>query len=104
MSCGHVPRRHSIQCILPPYIVRPIAKNGSGKQRADALATLSLDTTFRTLRSSLQVLDPRPARRVPALMGDPAKQRFIYTAAHTEDLPGELLRTEGSAPTNDAAV
>jgi Zn-dependent metalloprotease len=84
--------------------VHAIARNGSAKQRADALGTLSLDTTFRALRSSLQTLDPRPARRVRALMGEPAKRRSIYTANHTEDLPGELLRTEGSAPSKDVAA
>jgi Zn-dependent metalloprotease len=104
MSCGHVLRRHSIQCILPPYIVHAIARNGSSKQRADALETLSLDTTFRTLRSSLQALDPRPVRRVSALTGEAAKRRSIYTANHTENLPGELVRTEGGAPSNDVAA
>jgi Zn-dependent metalloprotease len=102
--CGRVLRRHSIQCILPPYMVRAIANNGSAKQRADALQTLSVDTTFRALRSSLLLLNPRPARRVRALMGEPAKRRSIYTANQTEDLPGDLVRTEGSAPSKDVAV
>jgi Zn-dependent metalloprotease len=96
--------RHPIQCILPPYIVHAIAKNGSPKQRADALGTLSTDTTFRSLRASMEMLDPRPGRRVRALMGETNKQRSIYTANHSEDLPGELLRAEGQAATKDVAV
>src|SRR5689334_19490073 len=104
IMCNVPQHRHSIQCILPPYIVRAIAKNGSPQQRDSALDTLASDMTFRTLRASLQLLDPRPARRVNALMGEPNKRRSIYTANHSEDLPGELVRSEGQAATKDVAV
>jgi Zn-dependent metalloprotease len=97
-------QRHPIQCILPPYIVHAIAKHGSAKQRDGALGTLAADTTFRALRASLQLLDPRPARRVNALMGEANKRRSIYTTNHGEELPGELVRSEGQSAGKDAAV
>jgi Zn-dependent metalloprotease len=102
--CGHVFSRNPLQCILPPYIAHAIARNGNAKQRADALETFAVDVTFRTLRASLQLLNTRPARRVNPLMGEANKRRSIYTADHTEDLPGELVRSEGRPPSKDDAV
>jgi Zn-dependent metalloprotease len=96
--------RHPIQCILPPYIVHAIAKNGNTKQRDDALGTLAADTTFRSLRASMVMLEPRPGRRARALMGETNKERSIYTANHSEDLPGELVRAEGQAASKDVTV
>jgi Zn-dependent metalloprotease len=85
-------------------MMHAIARNGNAKQRADALNTMSTDTTFRTLRASLLLLNVRPARRVNPLMGEANKQRSIYSANQTEDLPGELMRSEGGPPSRDAAV
>ena len=65
-------------------MMHAIARNGNAKQRADALNTMSTDTTFRTLRASLQLLNVRPARRVNPLMGEANKQRSIYSANQTE--------------------
>jgi len=102
--CNHAPFRHSIQCILPPYMMHAVARNGNAKQRADALNTMSTDYTFRTLRASMLLLNVRPARRINPLMGEANKQRSIYSANQTEDLPGTLVRSEGGPASADVAV
>src|SRR5215216_2410687 len=48
---GH---RHSIFCILPPHVLRDIARTGTEEQREAALDTLAADSTFRTLRAIRQ--------------------------------------------------
>jgi len=85
-------------------MMHALVRNGNAKQRADALNTMSTDTTFRTLRASLQLLNVRPARRVNPLMGEANKQRTVYNANQTENLPGQLTRSEGAPASGDAAV
>src|SRR6266704_4778386 len=97
---GH---RHSIFCILPPHILREIAKNTDDKAlREKALNTLGLDQTSRAVRSQRQFLSTTVVR--PLTAATPTAQRSIYTANHTTDLPGALLRAEGGAKSKDVAV
>lgn len=101
--CYHT-GRHPIFCILPPHILRRIAQNGSSQERASALNTLSADMTFRTLRVE-QRLQPRTARRAMGVLSDEGtKQRSIYDAKSTQNLPGTLVRAEGAAATGDPAA
>ncbi|MGF7209088.1 Zn-dependent metalloprotease [Skermanella aerolata] len=96
--------RHSIFCILPPYLLLEISQHGSPAQRAAATQTLASDGTFRTLRISLSGQMPPAARRRRVLGLKPVKQRTIYTAENIETLPGKVIRAEGGAPTADPAV
>lgn len=96
--------RHSIFCILPPYLLGAIARNGSPSQRAAATATLASDQTFRTLRSSLAAQIPMAQRRRRVMGLTAVKQRSIFTANNTETLPGSPVRAEGTAPSGDVAV
>lgn len=99
LHAGHSP----IACILPPYVLREVAHRGTPDQRSAALKTLATDHTMRALRAAQP---PRPpgARR-PGLLGVTAvKQRTIFDAKHTETLPGQIVRTEGSPPSADRAV
>jgi Zn-dependent metalloprotease len=100
--CQH--HRHSIFCILPPYLLREISQNGSSAQRAVANRTLASDQTFRTLRASLTGQAPAANRRRRVLGLSAVKQRTIYTANDVETLPGTVVRAEGAAPTDDPAV
>jgi Zn-dependent metalloprotease len=94
--------RHSIFCILPPYVLTEIAKNGTPQQRAQALETLSIDHSIRQLRATLAAtLGPRRAR--PEIAA-PSQHRSIYDAKHTQKLPGALVRAEGSRPVADVSV
>jgi Zn-dependent metalloprotease len=94
--------RVSIFCILPPHVLRSIAERGTTPQRAAALRTLSVDSTFRALRSALAVT-PKIPTAVPA--GVPAKHRTIFSAANQELIPGTVVATEDAPPNGtDPAV
>ncbi|MFP5390444.1 MAG: M4 family metallopeptidase [Gammaproteobacteria bacterium] len=98
-------RPHSIFCIIPPHILVEIAKNGSPQQRARALGTLSADSSVRQFRATVAVARAYTPARANAMPGTkPKLQRTIYNAAHDETLPGKVVRTEGSQPSNDPAV
>lgn len=99
-SCqlGH---RHSIFCILPPHVLRAIARNGNSSQRNAALNALALDGTLRTQRATLQLMAAAPG--VPATAPAPV-HRTIYTAGNSQGLPGTLVRSEGSDKSADVSV
>ncbi len=96
--------RHSIFCILPPYILHSIAQNGTSQQRTQALQTLGSDHTFRTMRVTHDLMTSvgRQLPAAPAAEGQP--QRTTCNAQNTTNLPGEIVRTEGAGPTGDPAV
>jgi len=101
------PRRHSMLCILPPYLLREIAKNGTAAQRAAALDALAVDQAIRSQRTAAG-----PARRLvqaapPPRAGKraaPKPKRTISDGARLRRLPGTVVRKEGAAPTGDVAV
>ena len=87
-------------CAVPPHILRALAERGPAKQRASALNTMSIDSTFRAMRAAA-VLHP-PAKGLAA--GDAVKQRTVYTAGNATSLPGTVVRTEGTGPSGDKAI
>jgi Zn-dependent metalloprotease len=96
--------RNPFFCVVPPYILTSIARNGSPQQRNAALNTLTTDLTFRAMRISA-VAQPRPThRRGMTLATEGEKQRTICTAGSQEILPGTVVRAEGAPDTGDAAV
>ena len=78
-AADHGSRPRSMLCILPPHILREIAKNGTAEQRAAALAALAFDQAIRS---------PARGRRARAAtcVGDPAEEgreaRSAEAAAH----------------------
>jgi len=84
--------------IVPPYILRAIAENGDGQDRARALAALSMSASPRRERQALVqlagvlVLAPRP------------KRRTVFDAEQRRVLPGRHARGEGQRRTHDDAV
>ena len=81
--------RHSIFCVLPPYILRAIAENGTKEQASAAIQTLMTDTTFRSFRS--QVAGEPVAQTV--MGAEPTgKQRTIYNTNNSQNLPGTKVR------------
>jgi Zn-dependent metalloprotease len=98
--CQRTYHRRSIFCILPPYVLDSINKNGTPQQRDHAIKTLSTDHTLRALRVA-QVAARLPNPRGPV---EAQKHRTIYDAHHTMELPGNLIRTEGAKPTGDVAA
>ncbi len=95
--------RHSIFCILPPYLLEEIVKSGRAEERAWALQTLAMDGTIRNVRATEQLLSALAPRTLEAAVA-PHKQRLIYNANHGTSLPGALARSEGQGPTGDAAT
>ena len=96
-------RRHSIFCIVPPHVLREIARNGNAAQRNAALDTLALDTTMRTQRMTTQLLAAIAPRPVLAA-APPQVHRTIYTAKNAETEPGTLVRSEGQGASGDQEV
>jgi len=98
------PTRHSIFCILPPHILLEIARNGNAEQRNAALQALSLDHSLRSERMAFSLLGGLQVLHEPATAGAPQKQRSIYDAGQSQQLPGKLVRAEGQAATGDPSV
>jgi Zn-dependent metalloprotease len=92
--------RNPIFCILPPYVLTEVAK-GTDQAAMAALRTLNIDNTFRALRAL-------PITRTPLLpsiaSATGAPQRTIFTAGNQDNLPGNIIRTEGQPATGDAAA
>lgn len=98
-------RIRTIYCILPPHMLKEIAKNGTPQQRVQAIDTLSTDHTFRQLRSvHSALLAAKPSVSVSPVPAVPSAHRSIYTAKNTETLPGTLVRAEGAPKSNDVCV
>lgn len=91
--------------IIPPHILEAIAKSGTAEEREIALRALATDTTLRNIRLTRHLTRPA-TRAIPTLatVTAPHKNRLIYSAKNTENLPGTLVRSEGQGPTGDAAV
>lgn len=94
--------RNPLLCIVPPHILREIARNGTAKEREIALRTLATDGTSRERRigydskgsGTLAVVSP----------GAPRKHRTIYDGGGLEELPGQAVRKEGSRDSADIEV
>jgi Zn-dependent metalloprotease len=92
--------RRSIFCIMPPHLLREIARRGDAAQRAAATNTLALDSTLRALRAGPNV--PGTGRGVAPGPASAARCRTIYTARHRQQLPGDVVATEDSPPVRAA--
>lgn len=90
--------RVGVHCIVPPHMLREIARRGSARQQAWAWQTLILSEQMRGQRLTLSVI---------AAMGSTAtgtKRRSIYDARNGSTLPGRLVRGEGDPRSKDPAV
>jgi Zn-dependent metalloprotease len=94
--------RHSIFCILPPHVLREMARRGTPAQRNTALNTLALDGTHRTQRLVRQLLAAEPHPLVAGAA--PAPHRTIYNSGNQETTSGQVVRAEGQAAVADVAV
>ncbi len=88
--------RCPICCIVPPYMLEKVAVNGSPRQREWAFETLNLSAQTRGKRIN------SASMQVATQTGD--KNRIIYDAKNTQQLPGEVVRSEGDSPSEDEAV
>jgi Zn-dependent metalloprotease len=98
-DCNH---RHSIFCIVPPHMLRALARYGNDDERGFALDTLALDNTHRMQRAVMT--QAAVAAVFAATPVAPTKHRLIYNTNHTMGLPGTLARAEGQGPVADNSV
>jgi Zn-dependent metalloprotease len=96
--------RQSIFCILPPNVLRNIARNGNAEEREYALNTLALDQTMRTSRLTYSLAGGLKVPHPDAALAPPREKRSIYDAKQTQTLPGNLMRGEGQGAVSDIAV
>lgn len=93
---GHL---HSLQCIIPPHMLKHMYAHGSAVQKQAAMAAVIASSQMRGQRQGLSeaaiLLTPGP------ILG---KQRRVYTAANGSTLPGTLVRDEGAAPVADVSI
>ncbi|WP_082599574.1 M4 family metallopeptidase [Nocardioides sp. Root151] len=98
----------AIQCIVPPYMLEQLARNGTDAQRAWAREALAVTARARELRSTRGLRGTarrtREARAELAAASPIRKNRLIHDAGHDTDLPGQLVRKEGDAATGDVDV
>jgi Zn-dependent metalloprotease len=85
-------------CIVPPYMLRAILRNGDSRQQALAWSTLTDSEQFRGERRVLTVISPLAATPPGR------KRRTVYDAHHKYDLPGRLVRSEGNPRSKDPRV
>jgi Zn-dependent metalloprotease len=101
--------RNPLHCVVPPYMLSRVADNGTEKQRAWALRTLSADTTIRHARSvNAKALGKKGAREghdALAAAGPGVRTRSIMDAKRGWDVTGlRRVRDEDDGPTGDPAV
>ena len=100
--------RHSLHCIVPPYILSQIAQNGSPEMRAKAVRALLVDPTIRIVRASTAGPVTGSIARRRSAAGNiltPSPLRTIRDAGGEPEAPGATVaRREGEGPTGDPAV
>ncbi|MEU6550115.1 M4 family metallopeptidase [Streptomyces sp. NPDC046915] len=89
--------------IVPPHVLDKLAQAEDSALSAPARRSLEHDAYQRTKRRLTTVIG---ASTVAPPAGAAADQphRTIYDAGHTENLPGDKVRAEGSDPGGDATV
>jgi Zn-dependent metalloprotease len=91
---------HRVRCsIVPPFILRNIARNGDDEDRVAAMAALALTSVPRFERQA-----PVAIVAGQVVVPSRARKRTVFDARQSQQLPGKRVRGEGSAPSRDAAV
>ena len=90
--------RRSVNCIVPPHILRKLIDSKDRKLREIALNTLLASTQIRAQRDILSLL--------PNALGAGEKRRTIFDAKNMEPDPpqGVRVRGENDSPVGDSAV
>lgn len=94
-------RNNPTFCIIPPFVLREIEKNGTAAQQEHARQNLASSWRIRGLRSTMtraaSIVDV--TEEVTLI-----KERLVYDAEYGTILPGSLVRGEGDPPVDDVAV
>ncbi len=94
-------RMNPVHCIIPPFLLKEISKNGSPVQQEHARHNLVSSTQMRAMRAITTgetgfVETPSEFTTV--------KERLVYDVEEGSNLPGVLVRGEGDPPSFDVAV
>ncbi|MGJ3246660.1 MAG: M4 family metallopeptidase [Elainellaceae cyanobacterium] len=99
-------RHNPIHCIIPPYMYDKALETGDQQIRGELLKLAKQSAHFRSQRS-LRYEQPTPIQNVMSLGTDSHSfelVRRVYNAQNAENLPGQLARSEGQAPTGDVTI
>ncbi len=94
--CRH---RNSINCIIPPHMLRALAESKDRRVRESALRTLMVSARIRAQREIVGGI-----RAALAATAAGPKLRTIYNADQGSQLPGTKVRDEGQAAAADQAI
>ena len=87
--------------IIPPTILKMIAKNGTEKQKKDAERNIESITSIRGRRLSLLRPTMPSGEKTLTTFLKAALNRLVYNAGHGSSLQQELARKEGEGTTGD---
>lgn len=101
-----MPRRDPLQCLVPDYLLREIAKRGGEAHREAALDSLGISTTLRSARSQAEAGHAAvgPVRLPSAALRPPRVDRVIRNAEGGTDLASRIVRREGDPDSGDPAI
>ena len=100
MNCAC--KRHSLFCIVPPYMLEHMANASDWKLRKTCIDAIASSADARATRRVLRTMPEMAALIAPT----GRKQRLVYDARHLSmsALPGKLVRREGDSAVADVAV
>jgi len=94
--CQHNP----IQCIIPPYITDELMKSADPAVRSRAVAQIRAGSRMRAFREAAQAMPTLMAVLSPGKK----KSRQVFDAKQSDQLPGQIVRSEGDPKLNDRTV
>lgn len=110
--CKHS-KVHSLQCVLPPYIVEKILESGDPKLLRLATLTRYRDHRFRSDRNFFAMvsseersilLEEEEQVDERGTIAAKTPRRVVYTAKNQTQLPGTIIRRENTQDTGDEDV
>src|SRR5690606_2591191 len=90
--------------IVPPHLLDAACQAEDPALHNPARRTLERDAAHRIRRLSAVRGVPEAVRAGTVTAGEKKPKRSVYDAKGREELPGEQVRTEGSAPVGDASA
>jgi Zn-dependent metalloprotease len=90
-----------ICCIIPPYVLDHLVQSSDAKIRQMAVDTIANSSAMRAVRATMAMMPALAAVPSPAFK----RHRLVYNVKNGEfnDLPGQLIRSEGDPKTDDVA-
>lgn len=95
---------HSLQCIMPPYMVEAVKMRGTAKMKKMAAEVEKQAAEARLARTLAAPAGGYKIAPRLAPKAAPAVEREVYDAKNLTKLPGKLVRSEGDPDSSDTAV